>query len=123
MYEVLFICSKKYIYQTVKRHYVCAVPHYMKRILFKFFNPGGHCTCVLCRSVIAANGQTAVSGVFCTRSESLPSASPMGKIVKFCSILRVNIVCLRHSLQIIAPIKAVYNQELHSSGVLRSEYW
>lgn len=66
-----------------------------------------HCMCVLCRDVIATNGHSAVRRVFCTRSESLPNALPVGKNVKFCTVLRVNVVCHRHSLQIIAPIKAV----------------
>jgi hypothetical protein len=103
MYEVLFIFSKK-IYIPNRKTTLCLCCSSLHEAYFiQFFNPGGHCTCVLCRPVIAANGQTAVSCVFCTRSGSLPNAS-VGKNVKFCIILRV---CHRHSLQIIAPIKAV----------------
>jgi hypothetical protein len=75
----------------------------MRRISFKFFNPGGHCTCVLWRSVIAANRRTAVSGGVCTPSESCPTPHEWGKVwssAPYC-------VCQRDSLQVIAPIKAV----------------
>jgi hypothetical protein len=99
-------CTHTHTHQAVKRRYVCAVPHHMKRISLKFFNPGGHCTCVLCRSVIAANGQTSVSGVFCTRFLSLcPTPHQRGKMwssAPYCGWVSFVV----ESLQIIAPIKA-----------------